>query len=698
MGSDKPPLWLRCTVGVLVAIITAAFRWQFLGVLELRSPFLTFFPAVAIAALYGGFSAGFLATVVAAALAVYFWIEPVGSFAISDFADLITMVVFIASSALVSYLAEATFRARARVHKAEEQSSLAAEREKAEEERRNLNRILRALSNAIQATIHAEDESTLLDAVCRIIVEDCGHPMVWMGFAEDDEDKTVRPVAHAGFEEGYLETIKITWSDTESGSGPTGTAIRTGTPDVCRNMLTESRMRPWREQAMKRGYASSVAVPLSVDGRMLGALTIYSKQPESFPDDEVKLLAELAGDLAYGITALRLRHAHRQSEKELGESRARLDLALRSAAMGAWHWDIIENRLYFDNQACNLLGIDPATFTGADKEFFNAVHPDDRETIRTAHARIIEKDEPYETEYRAVWPDGSIHYITTRGKLIQDGEGESSRLNGIIWDITERKQMEEELRRSRDELDLRVRKRTAELELSNEKLRLVPSRLIQVQENERKRLASDLHDSIGQTLAALKFRIEYVKTALGKSELQESAKLLDEFIPVLQRSIDETRAIYMGLKPTILTDYGILATLEWHRQQLLSLYPDPHIELEIAIREEDIPEDLKISIFRIAQEALNNTIKHGKAEWVDLRLAINNGTIELEISDDGIGMDLDYILESHTAKSLGLIGMRERTELGGGEFSINSTPNGGTTVKAVWPSQRGYPPGGEIYY
>ena len=125
------PVWLRCTVGVLVAVIAAAIRLQFLEILELRATFLTFYPAVAVAALYGGFGAGLLATVVSAALADYFWMEPVGQFAITNFADLISMVVFLASGALISYLAEATYRAQARAHKAEEQSRLAAEREKA---------------------------------------------------------------------------------------------------------------------------------------------------------------------------------------------------------------------------------------------------------------------------------------------------------------------------------------------------------------------------------------------------------------------------------------------------------------------------------------------------------------------------------------------------------------------------------------
>ena len=126
------PVWLRCAVGVLAAVIAAAIRLQFLEVLELRAAFLTFYPAVAVAALYGGLEAGLLATAVSAALADYFWMEPVGSFSIMNPPDLISVGIFLASCILISYLAEAAFRAQARAHKAEEQSRLAAERKQAE--------------------------------------------------------------------------------------------------------------------------------------------------------------------------------------------------------------------------------------------------------------------------------------------------------------------------------------------------------------------------------------------------------------------------------------------------------------------------------------------------------------------------------------------------------------------------------------
>jgi C4-dicarboxylate-specific signal transduction histidine kinase/putative methionine-R-sulfoxide reductase with GAF domain len=189
-----------------------------------------------------------------------------------------------------------------------------------------LNRVLNALSNSNQALMRAENESDYLDEVCQIIVQDCGHEMVWIGFAEEDEGKTVQPVACAGFEEGYLKTLNVTWADTERGRGPTGTAIRTGKPCKCANMLTDPKFVPWREQAIKRGYASSIVFPLLDGGKAFGAINIYSRQPDAFSEDEARLLSELADDLAYGITAIRLREAHQRTEEALRRGAERFKL------------------------------------------------------------------------------------------------------------------------------------------------------------------------------------------------------------------------------------------------------------------------------------------------------------------------------------------------------------------------------------
>jgi diguanylate cyclase (GGDEF)-like protein/PAS domain S-box-containing protein len=149
------------------------------------------------------------------------------------------------------------------------------------------------------------------------------------------------------------------------------------------------------------------------------------------------------GELDGYLTIVRDITEHKRVEEALWENRARLDLALRSADMGVWHWDIIENKRYFDDQVCHLLGINPATLTGTAEEFIGAVHPDDREFLKATMVRTIEQGVLYDPEYRAVWPDGSIHYITARGRLVRDDLDRPIRVNGIIWDISDRKRAEE---------------------------------------------------------------------------------------------------------------------------------------------------------------------------------------------------------------------------------------------------------------
>ncbi len=199
---------------------------------------------------------------------------------------------------------------------------ITARRQK-EQELHRLNRTLKAISDSDHAMMRIVDEADYLKEVCRIIVEDCGHAMVWGGYAEDDEAKTVRPVAHAGDDDGYLKLLNVTWADTERGRGPTGAAIRTGKPSNCANMQTDPRFAPWLKEAAKRGYASSLALPLIAEGKVFGSLTIYSKQPDAFSAEEMRLLMGLADDLAYGITTIRLRQAHMRAEEALRESEQR---------------------------------------------------------------------------------------------------------------------------------------------------------------------------------------------------------------------------------------------------------------------------------------------------------------------------------------------------------------------------------------
>jgi PAS domain S-box-containing protein len=198
------------------------------------------------------------------------------------------------------------------------------DRMRAEDELHRLNRVVRALGGCNHALLRSKNEGDFLDAVCRIMVEKIGYRLAWIGYAEKDEAKTVRPVAQAGYEDGYLATLQITWHDTERGRGPTGTAIRTGKPSVCRNILTAPECAPWRAQANQRGFASLVALPLTADGEVIGALNLYAAEADAFDDAEVERLAELAHDIAHGISVLRVREERRRAEEALRASERRL--------------------------------------------------------------------------------------------------------------------------------------------------------------------------------------------------------------------------------------------------------------------------------------------------------------------------------------------------------------------------------------
>ncbi|HXX35528.1 MAG TPA: histidine kinase, partial [Thermodesulfobacteriota bacterium] len=219
-----------------------------------------------------------------------------------------------------------------------------------------------------------------------------------------------------------------------------------------------------------------------------------------------------------------------------------------------------------------------------------------------------------------------------------------------------------------------------ELKDSETRLRYLSSQLLAVQETERKRIAVELHDSIGQMLTAIKFKIESILQEKNKK------KSLEALVPLVRETIEETRRIQMDLRPSTLDDLGVLATLEWFCREYQKIYSHIRIEKEIGLRESDISAPLKTAIYRLTQEALNNIAKHSKADLIHLSLQTMAGRIEVIIKDNGMGFVPEEMLSSEKPKKgLGLTSMRERTQLSGGTFEIETTPGAGTTIRASWP-------------
>jgi len=205
----------------------------------------------------------------------------------------------------------------------------------------------------------------------------------------------------------------------------------------------DDRQTRTRNRCNGEGYESVALIPLHLGTERLGLIQLNDLRKGMFSAETIAVWERLADYLAVAVAKYR-------TDEALKENQSRLDLALKSAQMGVWSLDLIENTRHFDDQVCHLLGIDPAKFTGTTDEFLNAVHPDDRDILKAAMDRTIEQDAPYETEYRALWPNGSVHYIIARAKLFRDELGQPARVDGLIWDITDRKQMEDEVRESEE--------------------------------------------------------------------------------------------------------------------------------------------------------------------------------------------------------------------------------------------------------
>ena len=313
------------------------------------------------------------------------------------------------------------------------------ERKRAEEELRRLNRALQAISASDRALMQATDETAYVREVCRIVVEDCGHVMAWTGYAEQDAEKSVRVVAHSGFEAGYLDILQLTWADTERGQGPVGTAIRTAQAAIYCDMINDPAFLPWREEAVMRGYTSSVALPLLADGAAFGALTIYSRLPDAFTAEDVKVLQELANDMAYGIVTLRLRAEHAQNMVALRESEVRY----RTLATATFEGIVLSEQgrvVDCNDQFVDMVGYSREEIIG--RLISDFVAPEDHERV----SYNIQNDRNSYTEHEMVRKDKSRIIVEVNGRTVNN-QGRATRLS-TVHDITEHKLAERALRES----------------------------------------------------------------------------------------------------------------------------------------------------------------------------------------------------------------------------------------------------------
>ena len=377
-----------------------------------------------------------------------------------------------------------------------------------------------------------------------------------------------------------------------------------------------------------------------------------------------KRVAERTAELAKANRELQ----HRIDECELAETALResehkYSTLVEDALIGVYIAQ--DDKIVFANDKfAEIYGYSKEELVGM--ESLNLVHPEDRIMVRELREKRLNGEKvPSEYEIRGLKKNGETIWVMRSYSLIQyDGR---PAISGIVADRTTRRLAEDALRKS------------------DKELRILSNQLLSAEEQERKRMARELHDSIGQSLSAIKFSVENTLRELqDRSALSDFASL-EAVVPITQKTIEEVRRIVKDLRPSILDDLGILATIAWFCREFQTVYSNIQIEKQIDITENDIPRPLKTTIYRVLQEALNNVAKHSEANRVQLCVQKRDAKIALMVKDNGKGFDLENKISlTPSQRGFGLASMRERAQLSGAHFDIQSEIGKGTSIRVVW--------------
>jgi PAS domain S-box-containing protein len=387
------------------------------------------------------------------------------------------------------------------------------------------------------------------------------------------------------------------------------------------------------------------------------------------------LLRRSDGSPAYAFSVIEDISERKRAEEEVRFSRERLAVAMSAAHAGSFEWDFQRNRILWSPEMERLYGLVPGEFTATSEHWLSLMLSDDR-SLFDAAVRSSQKTGEFDAEWRIRRSsDSQVRWLAARAKVIFDRFGTPVRMIGINVDITERKHAEDSLRRSHLDLERQVEARTAAL-------RSLSSHLLRAQDEERRRIARELHDSLGQYLAALKMNLDMISPSVPVSDA-----VLTELRGMAEQCLAETRTLSHLLHPPLLDEAGFSSAASWYVggfSQRSGMKVAFHVPSQLT----RLPARVETVLFRVLQESLTNIHRHSESSSADIELSLKNDEVELRVTDFGRGIPPDVLKrfqQDGTGSGIGLAGMRERVKELGGTLQITSDESG-TTVLVTLPT------------
>jgi PAS domain S-box-containing protein len=362
------------------------------------------------------------------------------------------------------------------------------------------------------------------------------------------------------------------------------------------------------------------------------------------------------------VTSFRDITERKRAEEALIRSEERLRLILRASNDAPWDWNLEKKVAYYSPRWWSMLGYDVNELPPDDQLWERLMHSDDHQRVDDVFRGALRSSmESYEVEFRLRHKDGHYIPILSRGFILRNEAGKPVRVSGTNTDLTERKLAKQAIEESRDQL------------------RTLASQMVQVREEERTAIAREIHDELGQNLTGLNMSISWIAKKLKTEHgVQEELMLMRTSI---DRMIGDVRRIATKLRPGVLDELGLAAAVEWHGSKFML---ESAIECTIDIDERigTLSEPISTAMFRIFQEALTNVARHSGASLVMIKLEIIHNALYLTVADNGSGASESELTD---AKSIGILGMKERALALGGQVTVTSAPASGTTVMAIIP-------------